>query len=271
MMPKYLVFMDLDNTLLGSDHKHISVRTKATIEKLQKHEVKFYISTGRMYELAKITQNRLNPEVGMITSNGAVFDGINGQEVTLLGKKTVEEAYKVTHDRKLPMMLFTPDTAYFTEKIPHFIAQNAGNFDEAFGYHEIENFEELQKVAGIITNGVVLSRGNMDELDQVRKELAATKLLRLSASGPDNIEMIPLKTDKGTAIKKVQLETGVDKDHTFVFGDGMNDLGMMKQAHYSVAMGNAIPEIKETANFVTDSNVNDGIATFLEAHFRELF
>lgn len=33
-MPKYLVFMDLDGTLLASDHKHISGRTKATIERL---------------------------------------------------------------------------------------------------------------------------------------------------------------------------------------------------------------------------------------------
>ncbi|WP_404411526.1 HAD family hydrolase [Companilactobacillus paralimentarius] len=35
--------MDLDGTLLSSDHKHISVRTKATIERLQKHDVKFYM------------------------------------------------------------------------------------------------------------------------------------------------------------------------------------------------------------------------------------
>lgn len=270
-MSKYLVFMDLDGTLLSSDHKHISVRNKAAIETLQQHDVKFYIATGRMYELAKITQNLLNPEVGLITSNGAVFDGVSGREVTLMGSKTVELAYQITQVNKLPMMLFTPEKAYFTEKIPHFIAQNAGNFDEAFGYKEIANLKELQQVAGEITNGVVLSRGDMDELEQAKAKLADSKLLRLSSSGPDNIEMIPLKTDKGTAIQQIQWEQHVDAAHTFVFGDGMNDLGMMKQAKYSVAMGNGVKTVKEQANYVTDTNEKDGIATFLENFFKDEF
>ncbi|GEO63104.1 HAD family hydrolase [Companilactobacillus nantensis] len=267
-MPKYLVFMDLDGTLLSSDHKHISVRTKSTIERLQKHDVMFYISTGRMYELAKITQGLLNPNVHMITSNGAVFDGPAGQEVTHMGAKAVELAYQVTQVNKLPMMLFTPKEAYFTEKIPHFIAQNAGNFDEAFGYKEIKSLDELKEVASEITNGVVLSKGDLTELTQAHDKMAESKLLRLSSSGPDNIEMIPLKTDKGTAVKRIQLERGVDADHTFVFGDGMNDVGMMKEAKYSVAMGNGLAEVKEIANYVTETNANDGLAKFLENFFK---
>ena len=49
----------------------------------------------------------------------------------------------------------------------------------------------------------------------------------------------------------------------------MNDVGMMKQAKYSVAMGNALPEVKEIANFETDTNINDGLAKFLENFFKE--
>ncbi|MFC6177201.1 HAD family hydrolase [Companilactobacillus huachuanensis] len=269
-MPKYLVFMDLDGTLLA-DHKHISVRTKSTIERLQKHDVMFYIATGRMYELAKITQDRLNPDVHMITSNGAVFDGPAGQEITHLGNEAVELAYQVTQVDKLPMMLFTSKKAYFTEKIPHFIAQNAGNFDNAFGYKEIQNLDELKEVESEITNGVVLSRGNIAELDKARDQLAESKLLHLSSSGVDNIEMIPLKIDKGTAVKRIQLEQHVDADHTFVFGDGMNDLGMMKEAKYSVAMGNALPEVKKQANYETNTNDNDGLSRFLEHFFKNEF
>lgn len=268
-MPKYLVFMDLDGTLLSEDHKHISVRNKNTISRLQKHDVMFYISTGRMYELAKITQSQLNPEVHMITSNGAVFDGPNGQEITRMGSKAVELSYQVTQVDKLPMMLFTPKKAYFTEKIPHFIAQNAGNFDNAFGYKEIHSLAELKEVESEITNGVVLSRGDMSELDKVREQLNESKLFHLSSSGIDNIEMIPLKTDKSTAVKRVQLEQHVDADHTFVFGDGMNDVEMMKAAKYSVAMGNAQPEVKKLAHYETDTNADDGISTFLEDFFKE--
>lgn len=83
--------------------------------------------------------------------------------------------------------------------------------------------------------------------------------------------MIPLKTDKGTAIKQIQLENEIDRNHTFVFGDGMNDLGMMKEAKYSVAMGNAQPEVKQAANYITETNINDGISKFLENYFKKLY
>lgn len=267
-MPKYLVFMDLDGTLLESDHKHISERNKSTIEFLQQRDVMFYIATGRMYELARITRARLNSQVRMITSNGAVFDGKDGREITKLGGTAVELAYQISQINKLPIMFFTPKKAYFSEKIPHFIAQNAGNFDDAFGYREIKGLLDLQKVENEITNGVILSRGSMDELDQARVKLNASGLLRVSSSGPDNIEMIPLNTDKGTAVRQIQQEQGVDYDHTFVFGDGMNDVGMMKEAKMSVAMGNGLEEVKKQANNVTSTNVEDGLAVFLENYFK---
>ncbi|MQS75193.1 HAD family hydrolase [Companilactobacillus halodurans] len=267
-MPKYLVFMDLDGTLLSADHKHISKRTKSVIEKLQKQDVQFYIATGRMYELARITQELLNPKVKMITSNGAVFDGRNGQEITKLGGKVVEMAYKITQVNKLPMMLFTPKKAYFTERIPDFIAQNAGNFDDSFGYREINNLSELKEIEDEITNGVVLSRGKDSELKEAHDNLLKTKMLRISSSNPRNLEMIPLKTDKGTAVRQIQLEQNVDSNHTFVFGDGMNDVGMMQEAKLSVAMGNGLKEVKKQANYVTEANVNDGLAIFLENYFK---
>ncbi|KRN99665.1 hydrolase, had superfamily, cof family [Companilactobacillus kimchiensis] len=260
--------MDVDGTLM-LNHQNISQHTKDTIEKLQKKDIKFYIATGRMYELAMVAKNMLNHDVGLVTSNGAVFDGVNGREVTKLGNAAVELAYKVTQEAELPMMLFTPEKAYFTKKIPDFIARNAGNFDESFGYKEIENLAELIKIEDQITNGVILSRGNLSELVATREKLLASKLLRISSSSPDNLEMIPLNTDKGTAVKQLQLEQHVDPSHTFVFGDGLNDTGMMQEAELSVAMGNALPEVKKIANYETDTNINDGLAKFLERYFQK--
>ena len=81
--------------------------------------------------------------------------------------------------------------------------------------------------------------------------------------------MIPLNTDKGTAVKQIQREQNVDAAHTFVFGDGLNDVGIMAAADLSVAMGNALPQVKTAANFVTDTNYNDGLALFLEDYFKK--
>ena len=48
------------------------------------------------------------------------------------------------------------------------------------------------------------------------------------------------------------------------FGDQLNDIEMLEQAYYSFAVGNARPEVKATARFQTDTNVNDGVLKILE-------
>ncbi|VDG18818.1 HAD superfamily hydrolase [Lactobacillus plantarum JDM1] [Lactiplantibacillus mudanjiangensis] len=270
-MPKYLVFMDIDGTLL-TDHQYVSDYTKATIERLQQQDVLFYIATGRMYELAKLVRNKLNDNVRLVTSNGAVFDGKNGREETKLGGAAVELAYLIARRDNLPMMLFTPEMAYYTEQIPRFIARNAANFDATettIGSEEIKSFTQLATIEDQITNGVILSREDMSRLDSAREKLVNSKLMRISSSNPNNLELIPLETDKGTAVKQIQLEQGVDAAHTFVFGDGLNDVGMMAEADLSVAMGNALPQVKSVANYETDTNYNDGLAKFLAQYFEE--
>ncbi|MFB9770438.1 HAD family hydrolase [Lactiplantibacillus modestisalitolerans] len=270
-MPKYLVFMDIDGTLL-TDHQYVSARTKKTIERLQSQDVLFYIATGRMYELAKVVRNKLNEQVRLVTSNGAVFDGMNGRELTKLGGAAVELGYLIARRDNLPMILFTPDMAYYTEQIPRFVARNAANFDSgeiSIGYQEVKNFTQLAEIEDQITNGIILSREDMSRLDSAREKLRNSKLMSLSSSNPNNIEMIPLHTDKATAVKQIQREQGVDAAHTFVFGDGLNDVGMLRAAELSVAMGNALPQVKAAANYVTETNYNDGLALFLEQYFEQ--
>ena len=47
-------------------------------------------------------------------------------------------------------------------------------------------------------------------------------------------------------------------------GDAGNDLHMIEYAGMGIAMGNAFEEVKEAANYITDSNNEDGVATAIE-------
>ena len=49
-------------------------------------------------------------------------------------------------------------------------------------------------------------------------------------------------------------------------GDGNNDLGLMRAAGFSVAMGNSDEDVKEAADFVTDDNEHDGVAAAIIKH-----
>ena len=57
---------------------------------------------------------------------------------------------------------------------------------------------------------------------------------------------------------------GTDIENTMSFGDGLNDLSMIKEAGIGVAMKNAIPEVLEAADYITLSNNEDGVADAIE-------
>jgi hydroxymethylpyrimidine pyrophosphatase-like HAD family hydrolase len=53
-----------------------------------------------------------------------------------------------------------------------------------------------------------------------------------------------------------------------VFGDYLNDLDMFEVAGYAIAMENALPEVKSSANHVISSNVDQGVIFYLESLFK---
>ena len=72
--------------------------------------------------------------------------------------------------------------------------------------------------------------------------------------------------DKGDAVRGVAKALGVGIEDTYAFGDGINDLSMIVAAGHGIAMGNAVDELKEAAEFVTADIDKDGVALGL-AHF----
>ncbi len=64
---------------------------------------------------------------------------------------------------------------------------------------------------------------------------------------------------KASAIEKVIEHLGLEKEHTYAYGDGSNDIEMLEFVQYGVAMGNAKEEVKRAANDITDRHDEDGI------------
>ena len=78
------------------------------------------------------------------------------------------------------------------------------------------------------------------------------------------IEFMNPQVSKGPALKALATQSGIPMNLVVAFGDGYNDQSMMAAAGFSVAMGNSINELKECANYVTESNDNDGVAQAVE-------
>lgn len=144
--------------------------------------------------------------------------------------------------------------------------------DECFCYQEID-YSNVTKVKG---DSKII---DMEEL----KKLDATKILLtefeevqslinkfgdqvniLTTDGGHLIQIMPKGASKALAITKICEMEGIGLENILVLGDDFNDLGLFQICGYSVAMGNAIQELKDIANEVTESNDNDGVAIILE-------
>lgn len=83
-------------------------------------------------------------------------------------------------------------------------------------------------------------------------------LVSTATAGSMWLDVYKSGVNKGTAIKRLQEHLGITPEETMAFGDQQNDIEMLKAAYHSYAVANALPQVKETARYVTDSNVDGG-------------
>ena len=108
-------------------------------------------------------------------------------------------------------------------------------------------------------------------ISRIQKEMKAMNIsgVDMARSSDIYLEIFPAGATKGEALEAICKKLGIYPEETMAFGDQELDIPMLKKAGTSIAMGNAIPEVKELADFVTKSNNEEGIAFALE-HYLNL-
>lgn len=254
------VVLDLDGTLLNSGKK-ISDRNYKSIITCLNRGMRVIFATARPPRAVKSFLPKELLDVGsFVFYNGALVSS------TSLG---------INIHEPIPSVLSA-------EVIDHCINDNPINEigievqDEWFSLKEIDH----SIVTGVKENPIVKSLEDLKEFD-------ATKIL---ITGDINVEMLRGKfhtnlniivTDNGQLIqimsKRASKELGVAKlldgfgisnQEVIAFGDDHNDIGLFKTCGWSVAMGNAIKELKDIASNITESNDHDGVAIELERILR---
>ena len=114
----------------------------------------------------------------------------------------------------------------------------------------------------------ILLAGEPLELDQYQAVLRKRYdgLLDIYKSAPYFLEIMPLGISKGSMLPLLLEHLGVDREELIAFGDNYNDMTMIGYAGMGVAMGNGEDEVKKIANYVCESNDEDGIAKTLEKY-----
>ncbi|PZL92535.1 sugar-phosphatase, partial [Pantoea graminicola] len=83
-------------------------------------------------------------------------------------------------------------------------------------------------------------------------------------SAPYYLEILDRRVNKGQGVRMLAEKLGLKQEEVMAIGDQENDLAMIEYAGTGVAMGNAIDSVKQIAQFITRTNMEDGVAHAIE-------
>lgn len=269
-----LICIDMDGTLLNSKHE-ISERNKEALKKANSLGVKIAITTGRLFCSARYYADLIGIDSPVIGSNGAYikhkYDDIAILE-NPIPKNIAIEIYKIVKKHGLTVNFNSWDTLIREDEVPATHAYTIMNKDlpDDKKVKFIVNSDVIETISnfdGKILKGIVIEEAeDKDNLWAAKDELKETfgDRLHVVSSGTDNFEVMVGTTSKGNAVAHLADTFNINPEEVMCIGDSENDISMLKFAGVSVAMGNGLQMVKDIADFVTDTNNNDGVAKAIE-------
>lgn len=265
-----IVALDLDGTLLDSGKNLSSVNRDALAAAAEKG---MYIvpTTGRFFGGMPESVRSLPFVRYAITVNGAqVYDretdtAIVREELpldTALAIMRYLDGFDVIYD------CYQDNWGRMTASMQERAA------DYASDEHYLRMIRELRKPypdlkaylagEGRDVQKIMLFARNAEIREQVAKGVKERfPGLAVTASTWNNLELNSANAHKGLALKRFAEHLGLGLENCIAFGDGANDVSMVRMAGVGVAMSNACPEVLAVADLVTLSNDEDGVAVAL--------
>ena len=273
-----LIASDMDGTLLNSRHNISNGNVKA-IKKAQELGVDFVIATGRDYNGVKNFAEEFNLNCEYILMNGAEYRDKEGKviEGITLDKNRVKDILRIMNDAGLSIEIFTGNSILVRDKEEaiKFLEDRISFFDKTATEDEVKvftkafikkrNVDIYSSIDDLMDESIEIYKiitFNKDEklIADTKNKLRKIEGLSVVSTFSNDIEICDAKAQKGLILAKVAEKMGLKRDEVMVLGDSFNDYSMFTEFKNSYAMENAIPEIKEIAGFITDSNDNDGVA-----------
>lgn len=265
-----LIALDLDGTLLDSQ-KRLSYKNKAILQKCIQKGIVVVPCTGRIWFAVPDFLRALPGLRYAITTNGAVVEDV------MLSKVLDERKLSCTQALELIELAQNFHTMYdaYAGGAAFGEARFIGHMEE-FGIPE-QIQQMIQKTRKMVPSVADELRridtkvekvnyffGDLEERTRAREALLARTDVVVSSSFPYNLEINALGATKGEAIMRLADHLGISPEQTMGFGDGENDLSMIRMTGIGVAMGNGLGELKDTADYVTATNDEDGVALAIE-------
>lgn len=253
---KKVLFFDIDGTLLNSELK-IPEGVKKELKRLKEAGHYLFVASGR--PLAFISDQIIE----------AGFDGFvlcNGAHVELNHEIIFENRISYEKVNDLMHVLESVDCEYNFETATNcYIDSSYHDFIEFFkgcDIHDdrlITNFDKEEVMHRTLKIEISAQKDHDKIIDYI-----ADKFYFDHHGTANSFEICALDTSKATGVQKVLEHLQIDKGNSYAFGDGVNDLEMIRYVDHGIAMGNAVEELKEEANEVIGYVDENGLENYLK-------
>jgi len=255
-----LIALDMDGTLLNGENKISSANYNA-IQKARENGVKVVLASGRpllgfkryLEELNLISENEY-----AVAFNGALVQSSEGTEIISKTTLTVEDykyLYKLSKELEVDIDAITESKVISPKDNEYTRRESKLNHIPI----EIIPVEDVDTSTTIVK---VMFIGEPELIAEIIKNMPdeVSSKYSIVRSAPFYLEFLDKSVNKGVGIAALAEKLNIKQEEVICIGDAGNDIHMIKYAGLGVAMGNAFPEVKKIANFITKTNEQDGVA-----------
>lgn len=261
-----MIFIDIDGTL-RDNNKNISERTINAINKVTKKGILVVLCSGRPQKYTEDISRKCNASRYVITSSGACIYDYEDEEIMYLNpmnKKACVDLYQISKSANVRFSMNVGERIV-TTKLKYFDGSEIELLEDITSFVEKndilqcniadKDFDKIKNIIPLIENvkNCEIKNRHKSLLDDNEEKI-----------GDIYCDVSDYNTCKGNAVRKICELLNIDVKNTIAIGDDYNDISMFKVVGYSVAMGNSSDEVKQYADTITNSNEEDGVATFLE-------
>ncbi|MDE6628243.1 MAG: Cof-type HAD-IIB family hydrolase [Muribaculaceae bacterium] len=253
------IFFDIDGTLVSFRTHEIPQSTVDALTEAKARGLEIYISTGRPFAII----NNIGPIQhlvdGYVTANGAYcFIGDSVISCSPIAADDVSELLRLSDSMGFACVVVgTRDIALVNpDREAHRI------------FHELLNVPQLGDGTPLedLLRQPILQMTPVITPEQERLVLPRLRAVESGRWYPSFADFTARGVSKAKGLRDIAAARGIDIADTMAFGDGGNDLPILRQAGTGVAMGNAGDEVKAAADYITTSVDDNGIANALR-HF----
>ncbi len=242
-----LIASDIDGTLVPDGTDKIDPRMMDVIRRMKRNGIIFCGASGRQFASMYRLFSPVAEDIYYITDNGSILrDYKNVLSMNVIEK---EDLWEMVRDaKKIPrsdIMLCGREWAYCEDEGEMFYwLRDSYKFNvKVTGDFESHITDDIAKMS-------IYRTGDCEEA--VKREFVPKwkEKFLIASAGTMWMDIVCHGADKGSSLRKLQEHLGISPEETMVFGDNLNDIGMLEAASESYAIGSAREEVKAAAKHI---------------------